>query len=381
MKINPLFVVGVLALMVISFFVGQKLNHTNTTADTTFVQNATKAISMAVEATTPHLDVVDERIVANGVIHPKDTAQISAKTQGVIEQVLVDVGDIVQVGQTLAVLDDGAMVDNVAQANADFVTAQANLDKAKADLARVEPLLKIDAVSHQEVDAYRAILTQATANLQSAKARLNTAKKTLTDTQIKSPFSGVISAKTAQVGMMATGSLFSVIKDGQLEWQATINPRLADKLSQNTVAHLSVGDDIIAGRVSHLSPIANDGREIIVHVDLPRHTSLKAGMYQTGQFIISQSTAYTIPSSALISLDGYNYVWQLLKTDQADIYQTKRHKVQISSHQDSKVATDLPKEMLIVANGASFLAENELVKVVNVIDENNKVTNHNIQGQ
>lgn len=370
MKINPLFVVGALVLMMIGFFVGQKSSHTDSATTATLTQNPTNpSVSMAVEATTPRPDVIDEYIVANGVIHPKDTAQISAKTQGVIEQVLVEVGDVVQKGQILAVLDDDVMKDNLTQANADLATATATLDKARADLARVEPLLAIDAVSHQEVDMYRANLTQAAANLNATKARLNTAKKNLADTHIKSPVAGVVSEKTAQVGMTATGSLFTVIKDGRLEWQATINPRLADKLTQGMSAKLSVGNQTIMGNVSHLSPTANQSREIIVHVDLPRHELLKAGMYQTGQFVISQQNVHTIPSSALINTDGDDYVWRLIATERADIYQTKRQQVHILAHEGDKVATDLPAQTLIVANGVSFLSDDELVKVVSVMDK------------
>lgn len=365
MKTTPIFaLMGAIFLIFMGFLIG-KQSSTATQPPPQNTQNTTTA-TMTVETINPQPTDIYDELTANGTIHPKSTAEVSSKTGGVIEQVLVDVGDVVQKGQTLAVLDNSTMTDNVIQAHADLETAKANLAKAKADLARVEPLLAIDAISRQQVDSYRTTLAQAQANFTASTARLNTAKKTLTDTHIKAPVSGVISAKTAQIGMNATGSLFSIIKDGELEWQATINPNLADKIQTGLVAHLSFGDDTIEGTVSHLSPTANAGREIIVHVDLPNDTPLKAGMYQTGRFIIGRTHANLIPQSALMSSDGYDYVWTLAPTKQPDIYTTKRQKVQILAYQNGQIATDLPAQMLIVANSVNFLSENETVKIAKI---------------
>lgn len=366
MKISPLIIaIGAILLVAVGFMIGQKSNNPDPKPAQN-AQNTTPTISMTVETTTPQPTTIHDELTANGTIEPKDTAEVSSKTQGVIERVLVDTGDVVKAGQTLAVLDSHAMTDNVIQATADLDNAKATLAKAQADLARVEPLLVIDAISRQEVDAYRTALIQAQASLRASEARLNTAKKTLTDTHIKAPISGIISQKAAQVGMTATGSLFRIIKDGKLEWQATINPRLSDQLKQGTIVHLGVGEDTVHGKVSHLSPTANSGREIIVHVDLPAHPTLKAGMYQTGRFVLGQTSANLIPQSALITSDGYDYVWQLLPTEQTGVYATKRQPVQILARHNGQLATDLPVDMLIVATGVSFLSENERVKVAPV---------------
>lgn len=363
MKLSPLALISAIFLIFMGFLLGKQSNNPPPQPPSAKPTQNTAMPTMMVEAINPQPKNIYDELTANGTIHAKSTAEVSSKTAGTIEQVFVDVGDVVKAGQMLAILDADTMSDGVTQAKADVETAKATLAKAKADLARVEPLLAIDAISHQQVDTYRTTLAQAQASLSASQARLNTATKTLADTHIKAPVSGVISHKTAQVGMSATGSLFSIIKDGRLEWQATISPQLADKLSPNTTAHLRFGDTTITGQVSHLSPTANAGREIIVHVDLPNDTPLKAGMYQTGRFIIGQTQANLIPQSALMSHDGYDFVWQLLPTKHADIYTAKRQKVQILAYQNGQVATDLPSDMLIVASGVNFLSENDLVKI------------------
>ncbi len=383
MKLSPIVAaIGAAVLVVIGFLVGKSSSTTHkapNAAQSSQESDAqpVPAVSMAVEAVNPEPTQIDDNLSASGVVQPKSVAEISSKTQGVIEQVLVDVGDAVRAGQTLAILDDSTMMDNVTQARADFESAKAALAQARADLARVEPLLKIDAISRQQVDSYRTALAQAVANHHASQARLNTAQKTLKDTHIKTSVSGVISAKTAQVGMSAAGSLFTIIKNNQLEWQATINPALASQIRQGMTAHISVGDEVVTGVVSHLSPTANQGRELIVHVNLPYHPALKAGMYQMGKFILGQTNAFTIPITAVMNTDGYDYVWRLVKTDKSDIYQVKRQKITILDRQNDRMATDLSPDVLIVASGVNFLSDDEWVKVATIATQSSHATTSN----
>ncbi|UYZ69180.1 efflux RND transporter periplasmic adaptor subunit [Moraxella bovis] len=323
-------------------------------------------IAMTVQATTPSPMLVSDSLSASGVMSAKETAEVSAKITGAtIEQVLVEVGDYVKAGQVLAVLDKDTMSENAVQAQADYEQARASREQAQADLARVEPLLAIDAVSRQQVDSYRTALKQAQATEKASLARLSTAKSNLNNTQIIAPVAGIISAKNAQVGVLVSGApLFSVIKGGRLEWQATLSPADAERIHVGQQAQVMVGDESVAGTVTHLSPTANAGREIVVHVAMPAHFALRAGTYQRGHFVLGSQSHHAIPSSAVMSTDGYDYVWQLAKTDQTDIYQTRRQKITVLAREQDKVATDLPSDTLIVANGVSFLNENDLVNIV-----------------
>lgn len=327
-------------------------------------------ITMTVQATTPSPMLVSDSVSASGVMSTKEIAEVSAKITGAtIEQVLVEVGDHVKAGQVLAVLDKDTMSENAVQAQADYEQARASREQAQADLARVEPLLAIDAVSRQQVDSYRTALKQAQATEKASLARLSTAKSNLNNTQIIAPVAGIISAKNAQVGVLVSGTpLFSIIKGGRLEWQATLSPADAERIHVGQQAQVVVGDESVAGQVTHLSPTANAGREIVVHVAMPAHSALRAGTYQRGQFVLGSQSHHAIPSSAVMSTDGYDYVWQLAKTDQIDIYQTQRQKITVLAREQDKVATDLPSDTLIVANGVSFLNENDLVNIVMIQD-------------
>lgn len=334
-------------------------------------EDESDTIAMAVEAVRAEPVSVADKLSANGIITAKETAEVSGKLSGTtIEQVLVDVGDTVRAGQVLAVLDSDALQENTVQMQADLATAIATLDKTKADLARVEPLLKIDAVSRQEVDAYRTALRQAQAAIIASEARLKTAQTNLKNTRITAPVSGVISAKNAQVGAMVSGTpLFSIIKNGQLEWQATLSPDKAARIQVGQVAVVGVGTagTGIIGRVSHLSPTANADREVVVHVVLPIDSGLKSGMYQTGEFLLAQSTRLTIPISALMSSDGYDYILTLSPIS-ADTYKVSRTTVSTGERVDDKVVIALPDgiahDVMMVKQSGAFLSDGDVVKVV-----------------
>lgn len=374
---NPLlWAMCAIALVVFGVLIGRltaKPSETErpTSATPTDAPDNTK-IAMTVQATTPSPMFVADSLSASGVMSAKETAEVSAKITGAtIEQVLVEVGDYVKAGQVLAVLDKDTMSENAVQAQADYEQARASREQAQADLARVEPLLAIDAVSRQQVDSYRTALKQAQATEKASLARLSTAKSNLNNTQIIAPVAGIISAKNAQVGVLVSGTpLFSIIKGGRLEWQATLSPADAERIDVGQQAQVMVGDESVAGTVTHLSPTANAGREIVVHVAMPAHSALRAGTYQRGQFVLGSQSHHAIPSSAVMSTDGYDYVWQLAKTDQTDIYQTQRQKITVLAREQDKVATDLPSDTLIVANGVSFLNENDLVNIVMIQDMN-----------
>lgn len=377
---NPFMVwVAVFATLIIGVLIGRvSQSDTKETSPNTTIHNdqtvslEKKPPTMMVEAATPVAIEVTDTLDATGVIRAKDTAEVSGKLTGAtIEKVLVDVGDVVKAGQILAVLDSQALKDTLIQAEADLTLSQANFKKAQADLARVEPLLSIDAISHQEVDNYRTALAQAAATITANEARLNNAKTNLKNTQIVAPVSGIISSKTAEVGLLINGSsLFSIIKNGQLEWQAAIDPKDASKLSNGQTALLTLDDgEPITGKLSHLSPTADSSRQLIAHVILPNNQKIKAGMYQAGQFILSFEQKLALPNSAVMTTDGYDYVWALHANDDQKTYTVKRNKITVHHRIGDKIVADIDKNALVVAKSTSFLSENDTVGIAFINDK------------
>ena len=335
---------------------------------------------LSVETVLPSQDNIGNTLSADGTINAKDVANVSAKVNGVaIERILVEEGQRVKAGQILAVFDTDAMEQQVLQAEADVAEAEATLANATADAARVLPLIDIDAISKQEADRYRTAKLQAQASLQASKARLSTQRLSVNNANVVAPVSGIISEKMAEVGMVAGGDpLFTIIKGGILEWRADIDPKLIGEVNVGTPVQVSLpGGDSVMGQVSRIAPTADNNRQITIYASLAANAKVRAGMYQTGEFLLGSSSAQTVPNSAIVSNDGYDYVMlvsNISTKDGHNIGRIKQQRVTLGERfGDSIMLTEpLPAESRLVKQGGSFLNNGDLVRVVDGLSQTGK---------
>jgi len=380
----PLWLLPVLAIMlVVGVLLGrywgtneaagdeQVMTSSDTVSSTFEVDRAEQAV-LSVETVTPSQDSIGNNLRADGTISPKDTANVSAKVNGVaIEQVLVEEGQQVKAGQVLAVFDSDAAEQQILQAEAEVAEAEATLANASADAARVLPLIDIDAISRQEADRYRTAELQARAALQASKARLSNQKLNLNNSQVIAPVSGIISKKMAEVGMVSAGEpLFTIIKNGVLEWQADIDPKLIGEVTVGTPVRVSLpNNQSVMGQVSRIAPTADNNRQITIYASLNKDPAARSGMYQTGEFLLGSASAQTIPNAAIVSNDGYDYVMLVtdIKTQGGKtLGRIRQQRVTLGERLGDKVAVTepLPADSRLVKQGGSFLNDGDLVRVV-----------------
>ena len=335
---------------------------------------------LSVETVMPSQDNIGNTLSADGTISAKDTANVSAKVSGVaIEQVLVEEGQRVKAGQVLAIFDTDAVEQQILQAEADEAEAQASLANAKADAARVLPLIDIDAISRQEADRYRTAELRAQAALQAARARLSNQRLSLSNATVTAPVSCIISEKLIEVGQVAGGEpLFTIIKNGTLEWQADIDPKLIGEVKVGTPVKVSLPQgQFVMGEVRRIAPTASNNRQITIYASLANNTNARAGMYQTGEFLLGSASMQTVPNSAIVSNDGYDYV--MLITDIKTVKETsnsdgivgriKQQRVTLGERFGENVAVTepLPADSRLVKQGGSFLNEGDLVRIVDEV--------------
>jgi RND family efflux transporter MFP subunit len=346
------------------------------------VSNASAGVSaeqavLSVETVRPSQDNIGNTLTADGTINAKDIANVSAKVNGVaLERILVEEGQRVKAGQVLAIFDTDAMQQQVLQAQADVAEAEATLASAKADAARVLPLIDIDAISKQEADRYRTSALRAEAALQASRARLSTQRLSVDNAKVVAPVSGVISEKMAEVGMVAGGEpLFTIIKGGVLEWRADIDPKLVGEVKVGTPVKVNLPrNQSVMGQVSRIAPTADNNRQITIYVSLAANSAARAGMYQTGDFLLGSASMQTVPSSAIVSNDGYDYVMLVadIKTEKSKtIGRIQQQRVTLGDRiGDSVTVTEpIPADSRLVKQGGSFLNDGDLVRVVDTVNK------------
>ncbi|MCE4555550.1 efflux RND transporter periplasmic adaptor subunit [Roseateles cellulosilyticus] len=119
-----------------------------------------------------------------------DTVDVRARVAGTIEAVRFKEGQLVRKGDPLFSIDARAFKADVARADAQIAALKTQVDLARAELARSEKLVSVNAVSPQEIDQQRAALRAAEANQKAAEAALVQARLNVEYANITAPVSG-----------------------------------------------------------------------------------------------------------------------------------------------------------------------------------------------
>jgi RND family efflux transporter MFP subunit len=311
------------------------------------------------------------QLSANGSVAAWQEAVVGSESNGLrLAEVLVNVGDAVKGGQVLArFADDGVQAD-VAQARAGVNEALAQAGEATANADRVRALQGTGTFSGQQVSQYLTAEQTARARVESAKAALASQLLRLKYTQVLAPDAGVISARTATVGaVVGNGAeLFRLIRQGRLEWRAEVTSAELSRLNVGTrVSVTSASGAPLQGRVRMVAPTVDpQTRTGLVYVDLPvvpaaSPSAARPGMFARGEFELGTSAALTVPQQAVVVRDGFSYAFRL-NADQR-VSQTK---LQIGRRAGDRVEVlaGVSASDVLVASGAGFLNDGDLVKVV-----------------
>jgi RND family efflux transporter MFP subunit len=310
------------------------------------------------------------RLTANGNIAAWEEASIGSELSGLrLNEVRVNVGDVVVAGQVLATFAGESVEADVAQARAVLMEAQANATDAMANAGRARALRASGALSAQEVNQYLTTEKTAKAKFEAARAMLDVQNLRLRHLRVIAPDSGVISDRKATVGTVtnAGAELFRMIRKGRLEWRAEVTSTELGKLKAGNAALVTAANGTqLEGKVRMIAPTVNpQDRAALVYVDLPaamdNEAPAKVGMYAKGEFDLGTSTALTVPQQAVIMRDGFSYVFRLNpgnRVGQLKIRTGRRIGEQV------EVMEGLTQHAALVASGAGFLNDGDLVRVV-----------------
>jgi membrane fusion protein (multidrug efflux system) len=259
-----------------------------------------------------------------GSVQPERRADLRADVQAIVLKVLKENGDTVHKGDLLVHLDDTAIRDQLASADATSRSAGLALEQAQRQLERMESLRKSGMTSAQALDDAEGHRNGAQSDLEAAKARVILARQQLQRTEVRAPFDGVVTERkvspgdTAQIGK----ELLKVIDPTSMRFEAMISADHVGEVRAGQAVHFRVngyGEQDFAGKVRRVNPAANaTTRQVEVLVDFVGDKQPKlAGLYAEGRLETESKTSLTIPATAVVR-DG----------DKASAFRVKDNKLQ-----------------------------------------------------
>lgn len=309
------------------------------------------------------------KLAANGNVAAWQEAVIGAESNGLrVQDLLASVGESVQRGQVLATFAAETVQADVALARASLQEATANAAEAAANGERARAVQNTGALSAQQISQYLTAEQTAKARVESAKAALDAQLLRLKHTQVLAPDAGVVSARTATVGSVvgAGTEMFRLIRQGRLEWRGEVTSAELGRITAGTgVLVTSPSGAQAKGKVRMVSPTVDaQSRNGTVFVDLPGNglgSSFKSGMFARGEFELGSSGAMTVVQTAVVVRDGFSYVYKVGQDNRV-----KQLKVQTGRLVGNQVeiVEGVKAEDRLVASGAGFLSEGDLVKIV-----------------
>jgi HlyD family secretion protein len=321
--------------------------------------------ALTVSLTQPSTSALATTLNANGTIAAWQEAVVGAEVNGLrLTDVRVNVGDVVKRGQVLATFSSETIAAEMAQQTAMIAEASAALADAQGNAARARSLQDSGAIPAQQIAQYLTAEKTAQARLDAARAAEKSLQLRQGFTRVIAPDDGVISARAATVGAVvgAGQELFRLIRKNRLEWRGELAASELAKVQPGQVVILTLPDNSAAtGKVRIVGPTVDaQSRNGIVFVDLNASPKAKAGMYAKGEFAVGTGAALTVPQSALVLRDGFNYVMRFEGNNRV----TQR-KVQIGRRVGDRIEIleGVKPDEKIVASGGAFLADGDIVRV------------------
>ena len=354
---------------------------------------------------------VDEIYEAIGTVRAKSTSVVSSQIMGSIVAMKVREGDLVRAGQILVEIDsresriqvgksDAGLVEmknaldevdrSMKAAESDQVAAEANRRFAASTFHRYQQLLKRQSISpheFEEVNAKREMADaqadragrflqslqakrrQVVARIDQAKADVAGSRVYSSFTRIGAPISGVVVARQADVGYMATpGAPLLTIESGtDYRLEAAVQESRINAIHLRDPVRMQIdalGQQELAGTVVEIVPAADPAsRTYLVKISIVPPTGnqqvIRSGLYGKARFTIGQTQVMTIPKKAVVERGQLTSVYVV---DQSGIARVRLVKAGKTYDDRLEVLSGLQEGEQIVVDGVAALSDGNRVR-------------------
>jgi RND family efflux transporter MFP subunit len=279
--------------------------------------------------------------------------------------VLVEPGQWVGAGQTLAVIERSVQSQEAQQLAASIDVARADARLAQQELERAQALVSRGFVSKADVERRIATRDAANARVRVAQAQLGASRARIGRLDVRAPAAGLVLDRNVEPGQIVSagsGALFRIAQGGQME--------LLARLPQTDLSTLSVGVPVTVtpvgsqqsyqGSVWQISPIIDpQTRQGEARIAIPYNRELRPGGFASATIQAGATVAPLLPESAVLTDDSGTYVLIVLPNNTV-----QRRPVRVGTVTDKGVviAEGLNGNERVVQSAGAFLNPGEKVR-------------------
>lgn len=252
----------------------------------------------------------------SGSLRAVDVANVKARVGGDVREVTVREGEAVRAGQVVVRMDAAEYEARVAQARGNLNNARAQLDIAAKTRDNNLALVERGFISKNALDNSASQYAGAKASVDAAQGALDLVQKSLNDTVIRAPISGLVSARLVQPGekVAPDNKLLEIVNLQNMELEAAVPAADVARVAIGQPVELSVEGlpERFEGRVARINPATQSGTRsvpVYIRVENPRKL-LRSGMFAEARLTLaSQSGVLALPPSAVRKDGSGAYVY------------------------------------------------------------------------
>lgn len=240
---------------------------------------------IAEEVKRGDLSITNEMV---GVVMPDKQMAIIPEAQGKLEQLHVKKGDIVEVGQEIAVIDSSDLSLNLQMEQANLTVTKTQLDAARSRARQAEDAAKNElregqtsVQTKENLEQAAIAVRQAEANVQQAELRVSQAQKRMRDATVTAPMAGEITSVEVEVGEMVSpqAPLMMITSQKSPKIRAEVSSEQLELFAHTETVQVyvpSLGQEL-TGKVNYIPHASEQNGLFAVEIEVPDADKLKFG--------------------------------------------------------------------------------------------------------
>tara|TARA_R110000850_G_scaffold199977_1_gene326121 strand:- start:13705 stop:14817 length:1113 start_codon:yes stop_codon:yes gene_type:complete len=276
---------------------------------------------------TAQTTTIIKKTVATGSILPRDEVLIKPNISGIIEEILIEPGDVIKTGDLIAKLRIVPNVSNLANSRNQINTAQINLDNQRKNFERQKTLFERGVISANEFDQAEVAFRQAEQNLISARQTFDIVKTGTTsgigsdaNTDIRATVSGMVLEVPVKVGNQVIESnnfnegttIASIADVTKMIFEGKVDESEVGKLKVDLPLQITVGaidNKIFDAVLDYIAPKGNAENgaiqfEIKGTIKNLDSTFIRAGLSANASIILEKAENVLAVKEGLVQYDS-----------------------------------------------------------------------------